>query len=162
MHPQLAKAQKLVAAVPAVLSTIRSSSGGRSADAAAAPDGVPATPFAGPAGAGGLPPLHRRSPTGGSGVSESPDVERLLSRIPSEFRADVARMLLNSQEKAASGCGPPFCNSRAAGEVLVPSMLSFWHLCTQLQSVVAVSAWRTDVLRCTSLKGVISKEALSA
>ncbi|CAL8460897.1 g428 [Coccomyxa elongata] len=101
----LAKAQKLVAAVPAVLSTIRSSSGGRPAEAAAAPGGVPATPFAGAAGAGGLPPLHRRSPTGGSGASESPDVERLLSRIPSEFRADVARMLLNSQEKAASGSG---------------------------------------------------------
>lgn len=98
---QLVKAQKVVAAVPAVLSTIRSSSG-------RVPNGGPqATPFAAGAAAG-TPPLHRGIPRGpavaggprsGSGVQGSADVEELLSRIPPEFRPDVARMLLNSQKK---------------------------------------------------------------
>lgn len=158
VNPQLAKAQKLVAAVPAVLSTIRSPSGGRPAEAAAAPGGVPATPFAGAAGAGGLPPLHRRSPTGGSGASESPDVERLLSRIPSEFRADVARMLLNSQEKAASGYGALFVlfssgwqDLGAFNTVLLEHVHSVIVWC-------ALSAWWTDLLHCTSLSDVVSEK----
>jgi hypothetical protein len=106
---QLVKAQKVVAAVPAVLSTIRSSSG-------RVPNGGPqATPFAaGAAGAAaGTPPLQRGGisrgpavaggPRSGSGVQGSADVEELLSRIPPEFRPDVARMLLNSQEKGVGG-----------------------------------------------------------
>lgn len=81
---QLAKAQKLVAAEPIALATIRSAKSLQEElpDAAAV-----------------------ASPPRGPGFHEepSPNVDTLLQKIPQEYRSDIARMLLASQEKHAYG-----------------------------------------------------------
>jgi len=107
---QLAKARKVVAAVPAALATIRSSSNAAAAANSAAAAAV-ASPFA--AAGAARPPLAPQlgaargiataGGTAATGGGESPDVQDLLSRIPPDYRADVARMLLASQEGPAKG-----------------------------------------------------------
>jgi hypothetical protein len=87
---QLAKAQKVVAAVPAALQTIRSSN--RLSDDSS-PEAAPAVQQPTPAARQGFA-AGQESP--------SPNVEALLQKIPQEYRPDIVRMLLASQEKHAA------------------------------------------------------------